>query len=294
MTKILGVPMRSLPLRRTAALATASVLLAALTACGGDDSDQAADEPTTADSSAAADPSAEAPADTEGETEDAGEDEVAEGEEVDKEEFLADFKASMENATTARMEMTTGVAETSLTAQGEVDYTTTPPEMAMTMTNPAMGNEAMDIRLVDGFFYINMGQLSQDKFFRVDISDKNSPMGDMSQLSNSLDPVKSFEQFAAGLETVTFVGAETVRGDDADHYVLELDTTKIAALEEAGAQGLPETLEYDLWLDDEDRMRQVQLTMGEMGSVDMQIFDWDEQVEIEAPPAGDVTEMPGG
>lgn len=280
--------MHRLNLRRTLALAATPVLIAALTACGGGSADQASDEPAAASSSEAGasdEPAADAGAESET---------PAEGEEVDKAQFLEDFMAAVDDATTAHMSMTTGAAGTEFTADGEVDYTTSPPEMAMSMSNPAMGDQTMDIRLIDGFFYLNLGQMSQDKFVKVDLNDKNSPLGDMSQLTDSMDPVQSFEQFSSGLDKVTFVGQESVDGEDLDHYVLTLDSTKVEMLQGAGGQGLPKTLEYDLWLDSENRMRQVKIDMGETGSVDMKIFDWDEPVEIEAPADSEITEMPAG
>ena len=279
--------MRSLTLRRTLALTATSALLVALTACGGDDSSTAAEEPTSAPSSAAADPT---------ESEDAEEPaegtEPVEGEEVDADEFLADFKAAVEDATTAHLTMTTTAGGLNITADGQVDYATDPPSMAMEMTNPMGGDQKMDIRLVDGQFYLNMGQLSQGKFYKLDLDDASSPLGDMSLMTESMDPVRSFEQFASGLDTVTFVGAEDVDGEELDHYVLTLDTTKVDSLEDAGAQ-LPETLDYDLWVDDQDRMRQVQIDLGSTASVDMKIFDWDEPVDIEAPSEDEIAPMPG-
>jgi len=277
--------MQRLNLRRTLTFAATPVLIAALAACGGE-AEETADEPAAAASS-------EAGATSEDATEEAvPSEEGAEGEEVDKEAFLADFTAAVDDATTAHMSMTTGAAGATFTAEGEVDYTTTPPQMAITMSNPAMAEGSMDLRVVDGFFYLNLGQMSQDKFIKVDINDKNSPLGDMTELTSAMDPVQSFEQFAAGLETVTYVGEESVQGEDLEHYVLSLDTTKVEMMAGAGAQGLPETLEYDLWLDEDDRMRQVKIELGEVGSVDMEIFDWDEPVQIEAPSADQITAMP--
>ena len=279
--------MRSLTLRRTLALTATSVLLAALTACGGDDTGSASDESTTASSSAAAEPSESAATE-----EEADDTEPAAGEEVDADQFLADFKAAVENATTAHLSMTTGAGGMDITAEGQVDYSTEPPSMAMEMTNPMGGDQKMEIRLVDGKFYMNMGQLSQGKYYELSPDDPNNPLGEMSGLTESMDPVRSFEQFASGLETVTFVGTEDVDGEELDHYVLTLDTTKVDSLEDAGAQ-LPETLDYDLWLDDQDRMRQVQIDLGSTASVDMKIFDWDEPVDIEAPSEDEIAPMPG-
>ena len=279
--------MRSLTLRRTLALTATSVLLAALTACGGDDTGTATDEPTTASSSAAAEPSESAATE-----EEADDTEPAAGEEVDADQFLADFKAAVEDATTAHLSMTTGAGGMDITAEGQVDYSTEPPSMAMEMTNPMGGDQKMEIRLVDGKFYMNMGQLSQGKYYELSLDDPNNPLGDMSGLTESMDPVRSFEQFASGLEKVTFVGTEDVDGEQLDHYVLTLDTTKVDSLKDAGAQ-LPETLDYDLWLDDQDRMRQVQIDLGSTASVDMKIFDWDEPVDIEAPSEDEIAPMPG-
>jgi hypothetical protein len=278
-------------LRRVAALTVTTLLVAVLTACGGDDSSEGGEEATTAATSESEATESEAPEETDAEADSGGD--TAEGEAVDKDEFLADFRAAVEDATTAHMTMATGAGGMSIEAEGEVDYTTTPPSMAMTMTNPAGGTTPMDVRLVDGFFYINMGQMSQNKFYKISLDDPNSPLGDMSELAGTMDPVQAFEQFAAGLEKVEYVGAEDVEGEQLDHYVLTLDTAKVEMLQQAGTQGLPKELKYDLWLDDEDRMRQVKLDLGSTASVDMRVFDWGEPVDIKAPPASDVAPMPG-
>jgi len=279
--------MRSLTLRRTLALTATSVLIAALTACGGDDPGTATDEPTTASSSAAAEPSESAATE-----EEADDTEPVAGEEVDADQFLADFKAAVEDATTAHLSMTTGAGGMDITAEGQVDYSTDPPSMAMEMTNPMGGDQKLEIRLVDGKFYMNMGQLSQGKYYELSPDDPNNPLGEMSGLTESMDPVRSFEQFASGLEKVTFVGTEDVDGEQLDHYVLTLDTTRVDSLKDAVAQ-LPETLDYDLWVDDQDRMRQVQIDLGSTASVDMKIFDWDEPVDIEAPSEDEIAPLPG-
>jgi hypothetical protein len=279
--------MHRLNLRRTLALAATPLLIAALTACGGDE--QSADEPAAASASEESSPAEEESTPAEEESAD----DTAPGEPVDKEQFLTDFRAAVEDATTARMSMTTEAAGSNFTADGEVDYTTSPPSMAMMMSNPTMGEQTMDIRLVDGFFYLNLGQMSQNKFVKVDVTDKNSPLGDISQLTSAMDPVQAFEKFAAGLDEVTLVGEESVDGETLDHYLLTLDSSKVEMLQGAGTENLPATLEYDLWLDDEDRMRQVTIDMAGTGSVDMKIFAWDEPVDIEAPAANLITEMPG-
>ena len=279
-------------LRRSAASAAAVALLTALTACSGDDGGEAADDPTTASSQESPDePDATAEATESGIEGGSGDDASGEGEEISTDEFLDTFRAGVENSTTAHMTMTTGVSGMNVEAEGDVDYQTDPPSMAMTMVIPSMGGE-MDIRLVDGIFYMNMGQTSQNKFIKMDPDDPNSPMGDIGQLTDTMDPVRSFEQFAAGLEKVVYVGEEDLDGDTVDHYVLTLDTTKIEAMQDAGTAGLPRELDYDLWLDEEDRMRQVVIDMGTTGQVEINVDAWGEDVSIEAPAANEIMEMP--
>jgi hypothetical protein len=152
----------------------------------------------------------------------------------------------------------------------------------------------MEVRIVDGVIYMNMGAMSQGKFVKIDPDDAGGPMGDLDGMTDSMDPMKSFEDLAAAFQKVTFVGEEDVDGESLDHYELTLDTKKLKTLirGDAGAAGMPKKLTYDLWLDDEDRIRQGEMTMGSLGSVSMVMSDFDEPVEIVAPPADQVIEMP--
>jgi hypothetical protein len=282
-------------LRRSLATAAAVTLLTSLAACGGDDGGDATGEPTTATSDTAEEPEATA---EESEADDSADDEgadegAADGEEISADEFLDTFRDGVENSTTGHMTMTTGFSGMSIDAEGDVDYRNDPPSMAVNMTIPSMGGE-IDMRFVEGIFYMNMGQASQNKFIKLDPADPNSPMGDIGELTESMDPVRSFEQFAAGLDKVVYLGEEDIDGESTDHYVLTLDTTKIESLEDAGTAGIPKELDYDIWLDDENRMRQVLIDMGTNGQVDMSIEDWGQEVEIEAPAANEIVQMPQG
>jgi hypothetical protein len=110
-----------------------------------------------------------------------------------------------------------------------------------------------------------------------------------------MDPLAAFKEFEPALKTVTFVGTEDVEGEDLHHYDVVLDSSKLESLQGIPAEaGLPDEVAYDLWFDDEFRMRQMEMVM-DMGmpvSVDAQLFDWDEPVEIVAPPADEIAEQP--
>ncbi len=265
---------RSLTLRRSLAALALPLLLGGLAACGSDD-----EAPDPAASSSSATESSE-----------------TESGEVDKAAFVDDLKAGLEASTTAKMTMHMDMGGQAIHADGEVDYTTTPPQMAMTMETPAAAGQSIEMRLVDGVMYMNMGQMTNNKFVSFDLSDAaNLPPG-MDQLTSTMDPLAAFESFEEGVQSVVFVGDEDVEGEQLGHYEVKLDISKIQQFKELETQAeLPKTVSYDLWLDDENRMRKMTMEM-DMGGAPMemeaQFTDWDEPVDIAAPPASEIVEQP--
>lgn len=276
----------SRPLRTSLAAAAASVLLlAGLTACGSE-SDQASDEPGVAAEGAAA-----SDADDDIDLPD-------EGETVDPDEFTAWMLAGLEKSTTAQMTMTTDTGGMGgVEAKGQIDYTQTPAEMSMTMTMDMLGGDPMDLRVVDGVMYMNMGAMSNDKFFEFDLSDPDNLPPGMEDMADQMDPLAAFEDFGPALDQVTFVGTEDVEGDDLHHFAITMDTSKMATMEDLPADsGVPSTIDYDLWFDEDFRMRQMDMSMAMGTKVDVsaEIYDWDEPVTIEAPSDDQISDAPMG
>jgi hypothetical protein len=275
-------PLRS-RVRRPLAVAATTALLLALTACGGDEPENASDEPSISESS---DPA-------ESDEPDESDDEPVAGSEVEPAEFVDDMMDGLEESTTAQMTMDMGIPGSAMSVEGQVDYTTDPVSMAMTMTNEAMGDQPMDFRLVDGIMYMNMGSLSNNKFFSFDLSDpKNLPPG-MEGLQEQMDPLAAFEQFEPALTSVTFVGDEDVDGEELARYAIVLDTAKMESFQGMPTDaGLPPEIAYDLYFDDEFRVRQMDMTMDMQQKVETQVkfFDWGSEVDIAAPPANQVVD----
>jgi hypothetical protein len=271
---------RSLTLRRSLAALALPLMLGGLAACGSDD-----DSAEPAASSSSGSESAE-PQDSS---------DTASGDEVDKAAFVDDLKAGLDASTTAQMTMKMDMAGQAIKADGEVDYTTTPPQMAMSMQTPAGAGQSIEMRLVDGVMYMNMGQMTGDKFVKFDLNDPNSLPPGMDQLTNTMDPLASFEAFEDGVESVTFVGDEDVDGEQLEHYKVKVDTSKIKQFKELQTQTqLPKTVAYDLWLDDKSRMRKMTMAM-DMGmpmKMEVAFTDWGAPVDIAAPPAGQIVEQP--
>ncbi len=250
-------------LRRLALGAAAlPIALAGLAACGSDD--KATDTSSTASGA-------------EG------------GEEVDPADFVADFKAAFSKSTTAHLTMETE-GQMALSAEGDIDYSTTPPSMAMTMKS-SMSGEDMDLRLVDGTFYMSVPG-GGEKFMSFDLDDPSNPLG--GDFTEQLDPAKAFDNFEDAIESVTFVGEEEVDGDQMNHYTLVVDGEKVAGsvASDAPEGALPKELKYDVWLDGDGLFRQMQSELGQAGQLTMKVDDWGKDVSIDAPPADQITTMP--
>jgi hypothetical protein len=185
-----------------------------------------------------------------------------------------------------------------MTAEGDLDYTSTPPSMAMTMSLPVGGGD-MDIRMVDGVMYLSMGELTKGRFWKIDPSDPHGPLASlgMDQLMDQMDPAKALGSMKEGISRVTYVGDE----DGLDHYELTIDLEKMmdsmgSKLPPAALAQLPDAVTYDIWLDDQDRFTKMTMDdlplAGGTSSMALTVSDWGEDVDIEAPPADQVTEMP--
>jgi hypothetical protein len=272
----------TLSVRRTLAAAAVTATMLTLAGCGGDDTagEKAADQPA-ASSSATSDAS-------EGTSADAGGAAPAVGTEISGDDFTGILEHALDEATTAHVSMELGGQGT---AEGDADYTTTPPELAMKMTMDALGGD-IEVRMVDGTIYLKSPALSGDQWIAIPLDDPDSPLG---SLGSQLDPAKQFEVFAAAVTTATYDGPQDLDGESLDHYTATVDTKKLLEqMPEAGQAGqLPDTMQQEWWFDDQGRIRKLATAMGSLGDVEVSLSDWGTEVDIEAPPSDEVTTMPG-
>lgn len=266
--------------RSLVASALVPLALTSFVACGGKDDtvkDPAAAAPSASSSQSASpdsQPSASAGAD------------------VDPATFVDLVKAGLANTTTAHESLTMkSDLGGDLSGEGDVDYTTSPPSTAMTMTSPMSGDGDMDIRLVDGVMYLKAGGLSGGKFLKMDLSDPTNPLG---SLSLQLDPAQAFASFGKAVDSVTFVGTE----GSLERYRVVVDyAAMMKAMSQdipsgTGIPNMPKKLTYDMLLDDQHRINEMDIDMGSLGQMTLKLTDFGTDVNIEAPPANQVTQMP--
>lgn len=269
--------------RSLTALALAGVLV--LSGCGGDDDKGDAKVGDSASASGSESPT-ESASPTEDETD------SLKGDEVDKDEFLADMREGVEGFTSAHVTMQVEATGGDMDGEGDMELTDGELGMAMTMDMPAFGGKA-EMVLVDGFMYMKLPGQAGDKYFKLDLSDPSGPLGSLGGLTDAFDPTKSFDIFADGLTRVAYLGEDDLDGEDLDHYQLTIDSSKVDALKDLpGASSVPDVITYEMWVDDDFRMRGMEMDLP-TGHTSVRYTDLGEPVDIEAPPASKVTTMPG-
>lgn len=275
-------------MKRTARLASLALVgTLAFTACGNDDGDD-----TKASSGDPADGTSQTTGDgSEEPTDEETTDELEEGDEVDVDQFVDDMVEGTESMTTARMDMDMDLGGQKMTGAGDLSYEDG-YKADISMEVPGAG--AMRMIMIDSIIYMKMPQMG-GKFVKMDLSDPNGPMGDMSQLMSSVDPAKQLESLEEGITRVVYEGDDEVQGEEMGHYVITVDPSRVKQFKDVpGAADLGE-LEYDAWFDGEHRLRQMEMDMPEAaggGDMKVEVTDLGKDVDIKAPPAAQVTTLP--
>ena len=264
------------PTRTRLVAAVAAVALGSvLTGCGSDEP-ESTDEPTTAESSTTPSETTEA-TDEPSETDDGGQ--------VAIDQFAERLTAGIANTKQAHLVISMTGAGGEMSGSGDVDYTSDPPEMQMTME---VGPQSIGMVLVDGTMYVKSSQAGR-KYFAFDLSDPTNPLG--AGFAEQLDPAASMKTFVKALKSVVAAGSETVDGRQLDRYDLTVDTTMLPN-QQANAQ-LPADMKVTVWLDDKDRMARSVMDMGAI-RYDATMTDFEKALELEAPPADEITQQPAG
>ena len=267
------------PVVRGIAVATAVPFVLALAGCGSNDGSQAAQDPAAPSSSQSGSaqvssaPQAGAP--------------------VDKAQFLRMVQAGVAKITTVKVAMTGDLSGGGYTMKGAMDLTGDKPAMQMTMNLSSSGVSNAEMRLVDGTMYMSLGSMTGGKFVKFDLSDPNSPLGPMSSTLSNLDPSQLMGQLRPEmLRHLVFVGSD----QHGRHYRATLVTAKAPQLQgvpSSALGNLPKTMSYDVWLDDQGRFSRFVVSVPKFMKMTGTYTDYGAPVHITAPPASQVTAMPG-
>lgn len=273
--------MRSLTPRRAALAAAVPLALGSLAACGNS-STQATPDPHTGSGSSAGSSPTPTPTHT-----------VARN--VSPAAFLAELKKSATAITTARFTMTMDLSGQTVTARGALDLTRDKPAMRLTMDLTGMGVPT-DLRMVDGFMYVQDPTSGTGKYLKLDLSDPNGPLGGMGAALDNLDPQSMIQRIPPDVfRKVTDLGSQRLLGQQVEHYRVVADTHAAAGQllhNLPSTVSLPRTMSYDVWLDSQHRMARFTVLVKKVSKVTATYQDYGADVNITAPPASQIETAP--
>jgi hypothetical protein len=273
--------MRTLTLRRAAAAAVLPLALGSLSACGGSSSDggtatDAQAGPTSPTPTASGSSTAPAVKHLSGAA------------------FLAMIKDASEKITTARFSMSMDVSGQSIPVTGVIDLTGDSPAMRMSVDLTGMGTPS-DMLLVGKAMYVGVPG-SGGKFYKIDLSDPNGPMGGLNGGTfDNLDPNSMMSSMSPRVfSQVTDRGVTTVGGQWLHHYTVRMNLHAAGKLPNLPATAqLPRSASYDAWLDSQGRMARFTLKVKNAVAMSARYSDYGTAAHIVAPPAADILAMPG-
>ncbi|MTB88209.1 hypothetical protein H9L21_02255 [Aeromicrobium senzhongii] len=265
-------------MRKSLAILPAATLLVLSAACGGSGGDDATPAAATvsASPSAAVEPAADSPA------------------ELTRDNFVERIGAAQAKAGSTHLQMSTDANGRSMSLDGDVQLGEDVQD-ARTRLTMDVGQMAMELRMVDGVAYLNLGAMSQGKFVKVDLTDPKNPLArQYGSLTGQIDPTEQLKTFRSALVEFENQGdGGTVDGVETTKLRLVLDTTKVMKKQPAGSAGskasVPEQIEYTLLVGSDDLMRQMTMDFG-VDPVTIDWSKWGEPVEVEAPPKSEITD----
>jgi hypothetical protein len=273
--------MRSLTLRRAALAAAVPLTLGSLAACGHGSTQASPDPNTGAASSSDSSPTASPT--------------HAVARKVDPTAFVAELKKSAASITTARFTMSMDISGQVVTARGALDMTGDKPAMRLTMDLTGMGVPT-DMRILDGYLYVQDPTSGTGKYLKLDLSDPNGPLGNMGGALDNLDPQSMIQHISPHVfRKVTDLGPATLHGQRVEHYRVVADTHAAAGQlmqNLPSTASLPKTMSYDVWLDSRHRMARFTVLLKKVSKVTATYQDYGADVNITAPPASQIETAP--
>lgn len=190
-------------------------------------------------------------------------------------------------------EISTSVMGQAQTMSGDTIISDKVEDIRMTMISDIPGTDtSMEMRLVDGTMYMNLGALSQDKFVATSLEELGGE--ELSALMQQSNPQQQMETLTAAVKDFSAgEGTEKIDGVDTRAYTLTVDTKTLlkdqADLLAAAGSQIPETVEYVMHIGSDDLPRRFVMTMGEIVT-ETNFSDWGKKLTIEAPPADQITD----
>ncbi|RLK61093.1 hypothetical protein [Actinokineospora cianjurensis] len=217
-------------------------------------------------------------------------------------------KAKSSSVKSAHFTLTGDLAGQSMTGEGDFTFGGT-ANMQMSMKTR---EGHVSLRLLDSVMYIKTpAEIEPGKsWLKFDLNDKDNPL--VAMLGKSLDSARQADPTAtleriADVSEITAVKTEEVNGQSTTRYTLAVDVTKLgmkaselgmdeAAVAQLGTAGV-KSFPADIWINGDDLPVRYAMEIplsGKKVTMKADYTDWGKPVEIVAPPADEVAELPAG
>lgn len=202
----------------------------------------------------------------------------------DPQEFTSRLRSAVEKHPTVAIEVEATLGgQQSVSANGTQDL----EEDALDMTVD-MGGQELGYRLVDGRYYL----AQPPKWVPVTEESTNPLIQQTLEQVQLLSMRKQLDAFLAGVEAAGDKGSEEIDGVTTRHYTATVDTAKAQAeLGRTKDPGAPDSLVYDVWLDEDHLIRQMTFTQDGARAT-MTATDWGDPVTIDPPKDSEIAQAP--
>lgn len=224
-----------------------------------------------------------------------------------------------QNSKSSKFTMDMSMMGMTISAKGEGRYDGDNSAMSMTMD---MMGQSMEMRFVDSTMYMKMpeglGGDAGKPWVKMSADDPAGASAGLDQIEQT-DPTKMLE-YIEQAGTITNSEKVDLEGQETTHYSIDLDFDKMIDLAPGGMdqsqaeqmRGKIGPIPMELWLNSEQLPVQITMDMGAItkaamdeagmpageapggeagdGKMTMKYSDWGTEVNVEAPPAGEVGE----
>ncbi|MFY0407375.1 LppX_LprAFG lipoprotein [Solicola sp. PLA-1-18] len=210
--------------------------------------------------------------------------------------FVDQVGQAQREARTTHLTLKADAGSQQVEAEGDVEVGESGADssMAMKLTVPGMGQ--VEVRLVDGTLYTNLGPLSENKFATIDLDDPSNPLAkSFGGVVDQMDPAASLKALEGSITSFEKKGSpKEIDGVQAQPYEVVVDTAKAQAAAGAGAEasgstaGVPSEVTATFWVGEDNLPRRV-TTQVSGADVRLDFSKWGEDVDVQAPPADQIT-----
>jgi hypothetical protein len=205
--------------------------------------------------------------------------------------FFDVLMSSQVAAGSSRMVMNMAMGGETMQMDARVQLAENLEDLAMTMSMD-MGIAQTELILVDGFMYMNMGELTDNKYIKTDLADEaDKSASEFKDLAKQMDPAEQLKNVKKAKISVKKLGdGGELDGVSTTKWEVTVDTSKMD-LDENAAALAPKTLTYLMWIGEDNLPRRQTYSINDV-ETEILFTEWGHKFKINVPNADQITESP--